>query len=164
MKVNRLISEELQSPFAISNKHCNFPDILAGVPRMFSVHSLRIGSVTSAESRGLPRYLVKTMGCLSREACLLYARTSVDSLLLVSLTDSPSLLWASSHLGVFPGLWSLPASSASPLDPTDFLPVVCQDLPAFLILELAVNSGVHPYLFLCSSCYISYMYGKFCFH
>ena len=110
MKVNRLISEELQSPFAISNKHRNFPDILAGVPRMVFVHSLRIGSVTSAESRSLPRYLVKTMGSLSREACLLYARTSVDSLLLVCLTDSPSLLWASSHLGVFPGLWSLPAN------------------------------------------------------
>ena len=47
--------------------------------------SLRIGLVMSAASsasRGLqPRHVVKTMGCLSCEACLLYVRTLVDSIL-----------------------------------------------------------------------------------
>ena len=50
----------------------------------FSGHSFSIGAATTVAQKGLPDHLIKTLGCWSSDAYLLYVRTLMETILLVT--------------------------------------------------------------------------------
>ena len=59
-----------ESPFAMSNKHRNFQQVSEVVSRMFSGHSLRIGSLTVEEVEAFQDILLRRwVACLVSHAC-----------------------------------------------------------------------------------------------
>ena len=57
----------------------------AGVPEKFSGHSFRTRAATMAAQKGLPDHLIRTLGCWSSDAYLLYVRTLVETIISVTV-------------------------------------------------------------------------------